>query len=72
MPSFADRDTRPNITHEHTLYANSHDLLSGLVIVVVSALLYAASSEGGIHVHTWMWAIAYLAVLSFEMVRHLP
>jgi hypothetical protein len=40
----------------------------GLAIVVGGSLVYAATSNDGIIVHTWLWAWSYVLVLSFEMV----
>jgi hypothetical protein len=43
---------------------------AGLLVVVLGALGYAGVSDGGAQLTTatWLWAIAYLLVLAFEMV----
>lgn len=42
--------------------------LGGLLVIVSAALSYALTSRGGIRVDTWLWALFYLVILSFEMV----
>jgi len=41
---------------------------SGLLIVVLGALLYTRTSGEGFRVNTWLWVVVYLLTLSFEMV----
>ena len=41
---------------------------SGLLIVVLGALLYSRTSGEGFRVDTWLWVVVYLLTLSFEMV----
>jgi len=41
---------------------------ASLLTILCATTLYAASSSGGIKLSTWVWALIYVAVLSFEMV----
>ena len=48
--------------------APSSQSATGLGLIVLGALGYAMGSREGIRVDTWLWAVAYLLVLAFEMV----